>query len=437
MVLFLRWQPGRQDPTKGAWMPASAEGEMRASVAWVEGGETYACRQLINPGPSSPTRLRLTERTMRERVRSLGRVRADLGRAGAVPDPARRAAALAPFVGCDVDPARDAALEGLRGCGPAGVPALHKLLMDDALLPHHQRVVETLARVGGAGAERELTAAVVRELAYWRRQGPQLPPGWWSNAGPGRSPERLRQQYSLALRAIEGLRGTRSADSFKAVRDFRTFWQSLPQLADCWPLTGECDRVLASVSRDQTAAVGRGTRPGPAEARLPEGEVAALWADLAGDDAMAACWAAWKLAGAPEQAVPFLRGRLHPAVPVADPARVARLLVDLDSERFEVREEATRELEKLVHVIGPALRRALEGRVSLEVRWRLTYLLERTAHPAPLTPELLQSLRSIELLEQVGGPEARRVLQGLARGAPGARLTQEAQASLDRLARRP
>ena len=34
-------------------------------------------------------------------------------------------------------------------------------------------------------------------------------------------------------------------------------------------------------------------------------------------------------------------------------------------------------------------------------------------------------------------PEARRVLEGLTRGAPEARLTQEARAALDRLAKRP
>jgi hypothetical protein len=39
--------------------------------------------------------------------------------------------------------------------------------------------------------------------------------------------------------------------------------------------------------------------------------------------------------------------------------------------------------------------------------------------------------------EFIGTPAARKLLQTLASGAPAARLTREAQASLDRLARRP
>jgi hypothetical protein len=43
-------------------------------------------------------------------------------------------------------------------------------------------------------------------------------------------------------------------------------------------------------------------------------------------------------------------------------------------------------------------------------------------------------LRAIEVLEHIGTPEARQVLDTLARGAAVARVTQEAKASLKRLA---
>ena len=46
-------------------------------------------------------------------------------------------------------------------------------------------------------------------------------------------------------------------------------------------------------------------------------------------------------------------------------------------------------------------------------------------------------LGSVQVLEQVGTQEARRVLDGLARGAPAARLTREAKASLERIAKPP
>jgi hypothetical protein len=51
--------------------------------------------------------------------------------------------------------------------------------------------------------------------------------------------------------------------------------------------------------------------------------------------------------------------------------------------------------------------------------------------------EWLRALRAIELLEYFATPEARASLEGLAEGAPEARLTQEAKAALERLERRP
>jgi hypothetical protein len=51
--------------------------------------------------------------------------------------------------------------------------------------------------------------------------------------------------------------------------------------------------------------------------------------------------------------------------------------------------------------------------------------------------ERLQALRGIEVLELIGSRDARQVLERLAKGAPEARLTQEAKASLERLALRP
>jgi hypothetical protein len=44
--------------------------------------------------------------------------------------------------------------------------------------------------------------------------------------------------------------------------------------------------------------------------------------------------------------------------------------------------------------------------------------------------------RALAVLERIGTPAAREFLQTLAEGMPEARLTQEAKASLERLARR-
>ena len=49
--------------------------------------------------------------------------------------------------------------------------------------------------------------------------------------------------------------------------------------------------------------------------------------------------------------------------------------------------------------------------------------------------EFLRELRALEALERIGTPEARGHLRVLSRGAPAARLTEEAKASLERLSR--
>jgi RNA polymerase sigma factor (sigma-70 family) len=193
-------------------------------------------------------------------------------------------------------------------------------------------------------------------------------------------------------------------------------------------------KTLASGSWDTTALVwdvsGLAERKGDAPAELGERRLEALWADLAGDDAGRAYRAVQELAAAPKQAVPFLKARLRPAA--AEPKQIAALLADLDSDDFDVREKATTDLEKLGDLAEPALRKALEGRPSPEVRRRAEALLKKLRKESP-GPERLRELRAMEALEQVGGTEARQLLRRLAEGAPEARLTREARGALGRL----
>jgi hypothetical protein len=170
-----------------------------------------------------------------------------------------------------------------------------------------------------------------------------------------------------------------------------------------------------------------------AKASSPQPTDDELWAGLADDDAARAFTAARHLALHPPQAVPLLRKHLRP-VPLADDKLVARFIADLESEDFKVREKAAEGLEKYGEQVVPALRKALTGRPSLESRKRIENLIEQFTQQTP--PPLLRALRGVEVLEHVATPEARQVLQTVAGGAPPARLTREAQASLQRLARR-
>ena len=78
------------------------------------------------------------------------------------------------------------------------------------------------------------------------------------------------------------------------------------------------------------------------------------------------------------------------------------------------------------------LRKALDKEVSAEVKMRARELLERIAKNG-VAPERLRSLRAIEVLERIGNNDARQMLEGLAKGDPDARLTQDARAELERL----
>jgi hypothetical protein len=111
-------------------------------------------------------------------------------------------------------------------------------------------------------------------------------------------------------------------------------------------------------------------------------------------------------------------------------------LPNLASPVFKKREAAQQAIARAGELVEPALRRALESVRDPEVRRRLTDLRDRIPHPET-RPEQLRDLRAIEVLEHIQGAEARSLLRELTKGTPEARLTQEAKASLERLAKRP
>lgn len=192
---------------------------------------------------------------------------------------------------------------------------------------------------------------------------------------------------------------------------------------------------LLSGSNDTTALVwdlgsSRTDRPSTAA------EVEKLWAELVSEDAARAYAAIHKLAAAPHAAIPFLRKYLS-AVPAADEKRVARRIAELDSNDFATRQRATADLEKLGEQTLPAYRHALEGKSSLETRRRLEDL-QAKAQAAwwDVSGERLRSLRTIEALELAGTEETRGMLETLAAGAEGARLTEQAKTALERLEKR-
>ncbi len=173
--------------------------------------------------------------------------------------------------------------------------------------------------------------------------------------------------------------------------------------------------------------------PLPAVAKPTEADLQRWLADLSDADPGKAYKAVWRFVAADKQALPFLAASMQPVKPV-DPATVARLIADLDSDQFPVREKASRELRKLGELVEDALRQTRKGNISAEQKRRIDQLLAELGGPGP-GAEQLRAIRAVAVLEQIGNAEARKILAALAAGAAGARQTEEAQAALARLKR--
>jgi hypothetical protein len=193
-------------------------------------------------------------------------------------------------------------------------------------------------------------------------------------------------------------------------------------------------RTLASASEDTTILLWdvSGLPPGrnAPDVDLTDEALKGWWEELAGDDAARAFGAIGALAVAPRRAVPWLQKNLPPAA-VVEGLRIDRLIADLESDAFEEREKASRELEAAGELAEEALRKAVADSSSPEVRKRAEVLLVKLQPGG--SPQRLRALRAVETLERIGTAESKEVLAALAKGAPGARLTREAATALARL----
>jgi WD40 repeat protein len=193
-------------------------------------------------------------------------------------------------------------------------------------------------------------------------------------------------------------------------------------------------KQLISGGLDSTAVVWQlsptvaGTGAGQPDSRNME----TLWADLAGDDASRAYRAGWLMAEEPGRSIPLLKEKLQPVI-LKDAPRIQRLIADLDSDEFAVRDRAYKDLAEFGAGAEPALRQVLDTKPSLEVRRRVERLV---AQLSGWSREKLRGWRALAVLECIGTREAREVLKSLAKGEPEALLTKEAKTSLERLVKR-
>jgi hypothetical protein len=155
-----------------------------------------------------------------------------------------------------------------------------------------------------------------------------------------------------------------------------------------------------------------------------------LWADLASTVTPDAWKSQWHLLDYPGLATEVLKARVKPVPAVAD---TAELIAKLDHPRYAVREEAARELARRGTVVEGDLRAALRKPTSAEQRERVEALLAKLDATVPPAGDELRALRAVWLLERIGTGEAKTVLEKLAGGAPGSRVTAAAKAALGRV----
>ncbi len=202
---------------------------------------------------------------------------------------------------------------------------------------------------------------------------------------------------------------------------------------------------LAAFSPDGKALATAGTDsgallwdvPGPdAEGRLAAKPVTAetataLWKDVSGEDAGRAWQAILTLGASPKEAVPFVQKQLKPAAP-PDGKQVAKWIADLDAEAFQDREDATEALVRAGAAAESAVKKALDNKPSAEAKQRLEFVLSKLSGNLGPNLEEVRATRAVEVLEKIGTPEARKVLEEVAKGSEG-HLTDEARSALARL----
>jgi WD40 repeat protein len=161
-------------------------------------------------------------------------------------------------------------------------------------------------------------------------------------------------------------------------------------------------------------------------------EVADWCMALVGTDAAAAYRAAVSLRRAPRQAVAALKPVIDEHAKSAAPA-IRTWIEELDSDVFVVRDHAHDALVRAGKGAAAQMVKALGGNPSVEQRLRLKHILNAVGKQ-PISSEQLSASRIVMVLEWIASADARALLQALAKGDPDGCLTEEAQASLQRLA---
>jgi WD40 repeat protein len=157
-----------------------------------------------------------------------------------------------------------------------------------------------------------------------------------------------------------------------------------------------------------------------------------VWDHLGQPDPAAAYPEMYALMADEVKCVQFIREKVTPVPPEREET-VRKILGALDSAVVQERDKAVERLRVFAWSFEPALRKELQGEISLEKSKRLKEVLRSERSKVP-DADALRNSRIISILEALDSKGSRSALEVLSTGAPSSRLTREAQAALRRLA---
>lgn len=184
---------------------------------------------------------------------------------------------------------------------------------------------------------------------------------------------------------------------------------------------------LLSGSRDTTVLAWDTRPPRVADSVSLE----SVWEDLAKREAAVSFRSEGRFLATPADAVKLCSEKVKP-VEALDTKRIQRLLAELGSNEFAVREEASKAILGLNEQTVPYLDATLKSTESAEVRVRVEKILDQR-RGAARTSEQLRLIRGVMVLELIGDGESKNLLRKWAGGPAGAQLTLEASLALKRL----
>jgi hypothetical protein len=136
----------------------------------------------------------------------------------------------------------------------------------------------------------------------------------------------------------------------------------------------------------------------------------------------------------PQGVADFLKTK----VPLVDVPRIKKLLADLDSDNFDERDAAFKELANQGRWLEGRLQEALIKPPSLEYKRRIEQLKEKLTVAGALTlrQEQMRLRRTMMVLEYIADTKSVDLLDKLSRQAPEDALCEEAVSTLDRLGKK-